>query len=371
MKVNTTQITQKPHFSILDGLRGVAALLVVAFHLFEIHQTSSHDQIINHGYLAVDFFFLLSGFVIGYAYDDRWTKMSVGQFLKRRVIRLQPMAIVGSIIGVVCFYYGSGDFFHLISKTSIAMLLLVGLLGCFMIPITPSMDVRMWGEMYPLNGPAWSLFYEYIANILYALFVRHFSKLWLTILVIASGATLTYYTVFCSEGQIIGGHVLDAKNLGIGMTRLIYPFFCGLLLFKMGKMIKIKGSFLICSIILVALLAMPRIGGDQLWINGLYESILIIAIFPLIVLTGAGSAIKGAFARKLCDFLGKISFPLYIIHYPIVYIYMAYVMEHNLTWHQTWPLMLTLWAANIVLAYACLKLIDEPIRRWLTKRTSK
>ena len=62
----------KPHYDILDGLRGVAALLVVVFHLCEAHATSHFDQLLNHGYLAVDFFFALSGFVIGYAYDDRW-----------------------------------------------------------------------------------------------------------------------------------------------------------------------------------------------------------------------------------------------------------------------------------------------------------
>ncbi len=79
----------KPHYDILDGLRGVAALTVVCFHLFEAYATSHLDQKINHGYLAVDFFFILSGFVVGYAYDDRWKKMTVGDFFKRRLIRLR------------------------------------------------------------------------------------------------------------------------------------------------------------------------------------------------------------------------------------------------------------------------------------------
>lgn len=51
----------KPHYAILDGFRGVAALTVVCFHLFEAYATSHIDQKINHGYLAVDFFFILSG----------------------------------------------------------------------------------------------------------------------------------------------------------------------------------------------------------------------------------------------------------------------------------------------------------------------
>jgi peptidoglycan/LPS O-acetylase OafA/YrhL len=89
----------KPHYPILDGLRGVAALSVVAMHIFEAHSTSHQDMIVNHGYLAVDFFFLLSGYVIGYAYDDRWGKMTIGEFFKRRLIRLHPLVILGSVIG--------------------------------------------------------------------------------------------------------------------------------------------------------------------------------------------------------------------------------------------------------------------------------
>ena len=79
--------------------------MVVAFHLLEAHSGGNHlAQIINHGYLAVDFFFMLSGFVIGYAYDDRWNRMSIGTFFKRRVIRLHPMVIMGSIIGALFFF---------------------------------------------------------------------------------------------------------------------------------------------------------------------------------------------------------------------------------------------------------------------------
>ena len=90
----TSLLAPKPHYAILDGLRGVAAVMVVLFHLFEgsLSDREFHtDQIINHGYLCVDFFFMLSGFVIGYAYDDRWGKMSLWDFCKRRLVRLQPM----------------------------------------------------------------------------------------------------------------------------------------------------------------------------------------------------------------------------------------------------------------------------------------
>ncbi len=83
MASETIPLSSKPKFEILDGLRGVAAMIVVAFHLFETYSAGPNYQILNHGYLAVDFFFVLSGFVIGYAYDDRWNRMTTWDFFKR------------------------------------------------------------------------------------------------------------------------------------------------------------------------------------------------------------------------------------------------------------------------------------------------
>lgn len=369
MKTQTV-LQSKPHYEILDGLRGVAALIVVAFHLFEIHGTVEGSVFlfpaINHGYLAVDFFFVLSGFVIGYAYDDRWGKMSFGSFFKRRVIRLQPMLILGAVIGAVCFYFGDSELFSKISQTSVWMLILVTVIGCFALPVPPSMDIRVWNEMFPTNGPAWSLFYEYIANILYGLFVRRFSKVLLTIFVVISGLVLLNLAV--SSGSVVGGHIFDGDNLAIGFTRLMYPFFCGVLLFRIGKLIKVTAGFWVSAILLIALLACPRIGGDNVWMNGVYESMVILLAFPLIVLMGAGSSIKGRYSIKICDFLGQISYPIYIIHYPIIYVYMAYVSDNDLTWQQTWPIMIAIWVGCIALAYGALKLFDEPVRRWLKRK---
>ena len=175
MKSNALPLETKNHYLILDGLRGVASVLVVAFHVFETYSGGDRfAQIINHGYLAVDFFFVLSGFVVAYAYDDRWTKMTTWDFYKRRLIRLQPMVIMGSIIGAILFYFQKSEIFPQIAITPIWKMLLVMVIGFTLIPLPPSMDIRGWQEMHPLNGPAWSLFFEYIANILYAAIFRMF-----------------------------------------------------------------------------------------------------------------------------------------------------------------------------------------------------
>lgn len=359
----------KQHYAILDGLRGVAALMVVAFHFFEAHSPSRFAQIINHGYLAVDFFFVLSGFVIGYAYDDRWGKMSLGGFFKRRLIRLHPMIIISMVIGAIAFYFQAGKLFPLIQDTSGWKLLFIMLIGMTLIPVTPAMDIRGWQEMHPLNGPAWSLFFEYVGNILYALWVRKFSNRALAILVFLSGAALVYYAVAGPHGDMIGGWSLAGEQLQIGFTRLMYPFFAGLLLSRVVKPGRINHAFLICSLLVIAVLTIPRIGGPEtLWMNGLYESLVIILGFPLIVYIGASGRVGDGLGEKLCSFLGGISYPIYIIHYPIIYIYTAWVVEHEVSLQNGLPFALASYAACVLLAYLCLRFYDIPVRHWLSQR---
>lgn len=365
-------LPSKPHYLILDALRGVAAVMVVAFHVLEAHSTSHLDQIINHGYLAVDFFFLLSGYVVGYAYDDRWGKMTVSGFFRRRLIRLQPMVIMGMIIGAGCFYLQDSTLWPAIHNVPTGKMLLVMLIGFTLIPVPPSMDIRGWNEMHPLDGPAWSLFFEYIANILYGLFVRRFSKMALGALVFLSGAALIHLAVTSVNGDVIGGWSVEPAQLHVGFARLMYTFFAGLLLSRLGKRIHVKNAFLYCSLLIIAVLSIPRIGGStHLWANGLYDSLSIIFIFPVIVLLGAGGEVTGKYASRLCKFLGDISYPLYITHYPLIYIYTGWVNQHKVPLRQGLPYGLLLLVSSIAIAYACLKWYDEPVRRWLNKKILK
>lgn len=367
--MKTTTLISKPHYPVLDGLRGVAAIMVVSFHLFEAHATSRFNQIINHGYLAVDFFFLLSGFVVSYAYDDRWSTMSIGSFFKRRLVRLQPMVIMGSIIGAICFYFQTSGLWPMIENVLIGKMLLIMLIGFTLIPVPISMDIRGWNEMHPLNGPGWSLFFEYIANILYALFIRNFSKKALSLLVILSGAALVHLAVTNPTGDVIGGWSLDAIQLRIGFTRMMYPFFAGLLLSRIAKVKQIKQAFLWCSLLIIIVLAFPRIGGtEHLWMNGLYDSLSIIFIFPAIVFLGAGGEVRSKYAARICKFLGDISYPIYITHYPLIYVYTAWVYNKKVPLRDGYPIGIIVLISAIIIAYTCLKLYDEPVRLWLKNK---
>lgn len=364
-----TGLTVKPHYQVLDALRGVAAIMVVCFHLFEAHSKGELYQIINHGYLAVDFFFVLSGFVIGYAYDDRWGKMGVGEFFKRRLIRLQPLVIIGMIVGAICFYYQDGVLWPLIHTVPVWRMLLVMVIGFTLIPVPVSMDIRGWAEMHPLNGPGWSLFFEYVANIMYGLFIRKFSNKALSVLVFIAACALIELAVDSPKGDVIGGWSIDSIQLRIGFTRLMYPFFAGLLLSRVGKPVHIKHAFILCSLLLILVLAIPRIGGEKhLWMNGLYDSLTIIFIFPLIVFMGASGQLTGKYLTGFTNFLGKVSYPIYITHYPIIYLYTAWVADTKISVMDAWPKALVALGVIILLGYLSLKLFDEPVRKWLTNR---
>lgn len=382
--MNNVYLDSKPRYEILDGLRGVAALMVVLFHIMEAYSAGPAYQIINHGYLAVDFFFLLSGFVIGYAYDDRWDRMTTWGFFKRRLVRLHPMVIMGTVVGICLYFFGQCEAFGQIGNVPGWKVLLAFIMGILMIPCGPKMDIRGWMETNSFNGPNWSLSYEYLANILYAFILRRLSKVTLGILMLlAAFCTLDIcldWNVFnlLTEHRnahiytVIGGWSLTAEQIYIGMTRLFFPFLCGLLISRIGKFIKVKMGFFWCSLMLISLFSIPCLGGEGNILNGYYNAACILLLFPIIVLMGAGSCIKSEKGLRICNFLGEISYPLYITHYPILYIQMSWVWTHpDASLFADITVSVGSFILSIGLAYACLKLYDIPVRRWLTENWLK
>ena len=361
----------KPHYDVLDGLRGVAAITVVWFHIFEAFATSHLDQRINHGYLAVDFFFVLSGFVIGYAYDDRWGKMKTKDFIKRRVIRLHPMVVMGAIIGAVMFYWQGCPVWD-VSKVTIGALFMATFINALLLPATPGTEIRGLGEMYPLNGPGWSLFFEYIGNILYALFIHKFSTRVLAVLVFLAGCGLALFAIGGPYGDICAGFSLTGTEFTAGSLRLLFSFSAGLLLFRIFKPVKVKGAFWICSLSIIALLSVPRLGGaEYLWMNGVYDTVCFAVFFPFLVYLGASGKTTDKYTTRICKFLGDISYPLYMVHYPFIYLYYAWVKNGNLTFQESFPGALGVVIGSIVLAYGCLKFYDIPVRKYLANRFLK
>ena len=441
----------KPHYLLLDGLRGAAALMVLWYHVFEGFAFAGGTAIetFNHGHLGVDFFFMLSGFVISYAYDDRWksprrrdtktpsqsavpepvegkrfdklsdqtnsqqptangqqptangqqsmvNSLSIWTFFKRRLIRLHPMVVMGAVIGLITYLIQGGVQWDG-TQVSFHWIMVAFFLGMCLIPVYPGApyDVRGNGEMYPLNGPSWSLFFEYVGNILYALFIRRLSNKMLALLCGATGLLWVAFVTFdVSTYDMIGiGWTLDAVNFCGGLLRMLFPFTLGMLMARMFNVKRQKTKdesqsavpepvegkrfdklsdqtiFWISVLVLFVLFSMPYIPKTgSISVNGIYELSCIICVFPLIIWFGAAANITNAFTTKICKFLGDISYPLYIVHYPVMYLFYSWLIKNELyTLGETWQVVILVMAVNIALAYACLKLYDEPVRRRFDK----
>ena len=360
----------KKHLLILNALRGIAALMVLIMHTFEVYcEGDYHKMLVNHGYLAVDFFFMLSGYVMAHAYDDRWDTMSVMDFAKRRLIRLQPLIVLGMTIGALLFFFQESSLFPKVAETSVSQVVLLMLIGYTLLPVPPSMDIRGWAEMHPLNGAAWSLFFEYIANVLHVLVLRKLSNWALFALVLLAAGALFNVAVYGKAGDLIGGWSTEPEQLKIGFTRLLFPYMAGMLLRRVLPPSSGKNTFVIAGLLLVLALGAPRVGGyDQVWLNGLYEVVVLVAVFPIILYLGAMGTVRNSLTQKLCTFLGDISYPLYITHFPIIYTYSAWVTNYKVPIEEVMPASVAVMLTTILVAYASLRWYDMPVRKWLTRR---
>jgi peptidoglycan/LPS O-acetylase OafA/YrhL len=352
----------KEYFEVLDGLRGSAAFLIVIFHLFNYaFGFNSPLSLVRHAYLAVDFFFGLSGFVVAYAYDDRWTRMSIPQFFCSRLIRLHPMVLLGATLGLLGYLFD--PFGKAINHTPAPMLLLAYVTSLLLLP-SPPVGGRH-NETQALNGPAWSLMQEYLGNIAYALILRRLRAVTLGIIFGVSGLLLIW--VANTKGSLDGGW--GYSEIWMAPLRLTVSFVMGLWLYRVQARIRRpKIGLLVLSIVLVVVFQMPKfpnVGGFSL--NGLYDAACVLLLFPIIILCGAHSE-AGAGMMRLCKFSGKLSYPLYITHIPFVYVLANFAQTRHpgKTIVLIWIFLILPFA--ITVAWLALRYVDEPVRAWLTRR---
>lgn len=352
----------KEHFEVLDGLRGSAAFLIVIFHVFN-YSFDFHGPwaLVKHAYLAVDFFFALSGFVVAYAYDDRWTRMSILQFFRIRLIRLHPLVLIGATLGLLGYLFD--PFSKARNHTAAPVLLLAYITSLLLLP-SPPVGGRH-NESQALNGPAWSLMQEYVGNIAYALILRRLRALTLAIIFGLSGLLLIWTAN--AKGSLDGGW--DYPKIWMAPLRLTVSFVMGLWLYRVHDRIRVpKIGLLLLSIALVVCFQMPvfpKVGEFSL--NGLYDATCVISLFPLIILCGAHSD-AGTGVIKLCRFSGHLSYPLYITHIPFVYVLAGYSWTRHPTLNVKLTLIFLLIPFVILVAWLVLKYYDEPVRAWLTWR---
>src|SRR5580704_2735509 len=354
--------TGKEHFEVLDGLRGSAAILIVIFHVFNYSfGWDTSLSLLHHAYIAVDFFFGLSGFVVAYAYDDRWTRMSTLQFFRIRLIRLHPLVLVGATLGLLGYLldpFGKG-----INHTSTPMLLLAYVTSLLLLP-SPPVGGRQ-NESQALNGPAWSLMQEYLGNIAYALILRRLRALTLGIIFVVSGLVLIW--VANTKGSLDGGWVYPA--IWMAPLRLTVSFVMGLWLYRIQHRIRRPQiGLLILSILLVVIFQAPKFpNASGFSLDGLYDAACVLFLFPIIIICGAHSN-AGAGMVRLCKFSGRLSYPLYITHIPFVYVIANFANTRHPATSVVLVCIFLLLPTVIAVAWLALRYFDEPVRAWLTSR---
>lgn len=338
----------KAHFEVLDGLRGTAALMVVLFHFSEPLLGDPQANPLGHVFLAVDFFFCLSGFVIGYAYDGR-RELGVAGFVRTRLLRLHPLVLAGATLGLLSFLldpYGGTARAADVALAYASVLLLV--------PYAAGLPDR-FDLLFQLNAPAWSLFWEYVASLAYALVLWRLPRRALLALVLCAGAALA--ALAWHAGTIDGGWGLS--NWWQGGLRTAYSFCAGLLAWRWRFVLRTRCGYLLLSLALVAGLLAAR--------TWMLELALVLAGFPLLVALGAGGTVSGR-AGTLCRFMGRISYPLYITHNMLIWPFAHFVQRAH-----PGPLLTAAVVAGgvgvaLATAYAALRWFDEPLRTCLARK---
>src|SRR6202522_895265 len=352
----------KEHFEVLDGLRGSAAFLIVLFHAFNYPFGFSPPlHLMHHAYLAVDFFFVLSGFVVAYAYDDRWTQMTVLQFFRIRLIRLHPLVLIGATLGLLGYIFD--PFSKAMNHTAAPMVLLAYITSLLLLPSPPIAGRH--NESQALNGPAWSLMQEYLGNIAYALILRRLRALTLGIIFVVSGLVLIW--VANTKGSLDGGW--GYPEIWMAPLRLTVSFVIGLCLYRIHHRIRFpKIGLLLLSIVLVLCFQMPQFSKvSSVSLNGLYDAACVLFLFPLVILCGAHSN-AGTGMIRFCKFSGRLSYPLYVTHIPFVYVLEGYssTRHPSIDVKLIWIFLLIPFV--IFVAWIALRYFDEPVRAWLTRR---
>lgn len=338
-------------FLALDGLRGIAAIAVVLFHYA---QMMGIDLVMN-SYLAVDFFFLLSGFVIAHAYDKRMDNgLGFKCLMKIRLIRLYPLFLLGCTLPLISIAIRHALGIPHYNRTLVAVSYGFSLL---MLPTPEQWAPSDPAWVFPLNIPAWSLSLEMAVNAFYAAFHKKLTRKTLPALMFFSAATLIAMTLLHGN-MMMGGKW--GNYLG-GWPRVMWSFFTGLALYRMYVTPPRKPlsawAGLVIGLLLMAIFAYDNTSGAF----GLFNTVL---LFPALVWLGARVRLGGK-AKAAARWLGQTSYAVYITH---VGFCGFLLLLHTPAKEEALPFVLLYTLLALIFAWLLDIVYDVPVRRWLARR---
>jgi len=354
-QVSGKAIVAQTRFKLLDALRGVAAVAVMLYHFGE---RADLTYLFPRGYLAVDFFFVLSGFVLAQAYGAPLRSyLSAGMFAARRLARLLPMLIPGTILAGFLELGRSGAGPVLGRLPEIALAVVAGCLA-LPLPFTTSME----HTIFPLNGPVWSIFFELIANVVLVAACKAGKPSGVMWAVLVPSCLLMILISMTIETVNIGFLVTDWFY---GVPRALFSFSAGVLLF--GSQIRFpRLPAAIFPCVLLAIFMIPDIpfrAGTEL------DLAIIVLVFPFLV--GSAAASEPVRMPWVASALpGELSYPIYAIHYPIVRAVTSLLKHRGLSVGGRLAASATTLVVVCLLAGALWQFYDKPARRWLNARLS-
>lgn len=338
----------KKHLADLDGMRGIGALLVAMEHMtgaMGVHFFPS-------GHLRVDFFFAMSGFVLPLAYDEKLKdgRMTFGSFILARIRRLHPLLILGLALGGVVYVAKFGADTE--TFMSLASLLLLGIL---LVPNSTVIGPAYAGAQ-PLNGPLWTLLSEYVVSFFYAAIFKHLTKFVLATIILA-GFFLSICTLYLFGTLDVG---FKHDDWWWGIARAIYPFFMGVALYRLWRrgIPTVVIPFPLLAVFFVAPLALTA--------GPLSEALILLFCFPLLLLAcTTSSEFKSSGAKY---FLGYLSYPVYVVHYPIVRAFSSQIRAFELQGVEMAAAFVVQYCIILLVAYIAAKFWDAPVQRFLARK---
>lgn len=340
---------------LLDGLRGIAAIFVLFRHTQTFWNFSFY-----HSYLAVDLFFILSGYVIAQNYNKKLisTEISRGFFISARLIRLYPVYLFSIALSILALIYKTQSNQDPNEIKNIAWIVLFSL--AFIPFPTQSKD-----DLFVLNGPHWSLLFEIIANAIYVFLVKKLNKFFLASTISACGLGLVY--ICFKNNNLDIGYTWSPLSFAGGFCRSTFGFFMGIFMFSNKENISskipslLKRSPLLPVFIVTAILSMPKFNRFNL--NQLIDLFSVFIIFPFCI-TLASTA-PHTITTKALSITGTASYPLYVLHVPVSIIVGVFIEKNIIPINK--PLLGILFLTTIVaICYIIEKHIDVPIRKKLT-----
>jgi peptidoglycan/LPS O-acetylase OafA/YrhL len=292
-------------FLALDGLRGVAAFAVILDHV----SSATLRAWFPGRYLAVDFFFVLSGFVLAYAYGKGLEQgtLSAWRFMRIRLIRFYPLYLLGLGLGLLLPILAAIRGWEGASPLS-----QIPVIAAFSLLFLPAPPIYGWTSqhIFPFNGPSWTLFFELVANFAYALVAKFLS--WRVFaIVLPVGAALVAVTVMGSDGT---GPGFRWPDFDAGLARVLYGFFAGVAIYRLRDVVRLPSMPAWGAVL--ALLAVFAVPASGLWRQG-FDAFAAILLMPLLVAFASGAKVSDRAAR-LCGALGLLSYGVYALHVPVM-----------------------------------------------------